>query len=567
MEEEQRKMGADRNTFYVTTPIYYASGDLHIGHAYSTVVADALARFNRLRGRRTFFLTGTDEHGQKVESKARAAGLEPQEYVDRIVERIIRLWDRLLISYDDFIRTTQPRHERVVQKVFERFLENGDIYRSEYQGWYCTPCETFWLERQLVDGRCPNPECRSEVRLLSEESYFFRLSKYQDRLLRYIEEHPDFIQPPSRRNEMVSFIRQGLEDVCVTRTTFRWGVPVPWDPRHVVYVWIDALLNYVSALGYLSDEPGGDERFRTFWPADVHILAKEILRFHAVIWPCLLMALDLPLPERVFGHGWLVLDGGKMSKSRGNVVDPNVLMDKYGVDAVRYFLLRDVPFGADGRYSELALVERLNVDLANDLGNLAHRTLTMVERYREGVVPAPVIEADDGTLARLLGEVVPQVERAMDDLRVPEALEAVWRLVSLGNHYIEDNAPWRLAKDESARARLDTVLYNLLETLRALGGLLLPFLPETPGRIWAQLGLDPAGLAGVRWGDIARWGQLPPGTRVARGAPLFPRVDVRSLGAPAQERPGEPAEEPVGESGTPGVAEAVAEDGVRGAGA
>jgi len=567
LEEEQRKMGADRNTFYVTTPIYYASGDLHIGHAYSTVVADALARFNRLRGRRTFFLTGTDEHGQKVESKARAAGLEPQEYVDRIVERIIRLWDRLLISYDDFIRTTQPRHERVVQKVFERFLENGDIYRSEYQGWYCTPCETFWLERQLVDGRCPNPECRSEVRLLSEESYFFRLSKYQDRLLRYIEEHPDFIQPPSRRNEMVSFIRQGLEDVCVTRTTFRWGVPVPWDPRHVVYVWIDALLNYVSALGYLSDEPGGDERFRTFWPADVHILAKEILRFHAVIWPCLLMALDLPLPERVFGHGWLVLDGGKMSKSRGNVVDPNVLMDKYGVDAVRYFLLRDVPFGADGRYSELALVERLNVDLANDLGNLAHRTLTMVERYREGVVPAPVIEADDGTLARLLGEVVPQVERAMDDLRVPEALEAVWRLVSLGNHYIEDNAPWRLAKDESARARLDTVLYNLLETLRALGGLLLPFLPETPGRIWAQLGLDPAGLAGVRWGDIARWGQLPPGTRVARGAPLFPRVDVRSLGAPAQERPGEPAEEPVGESGTPGVAEAVAEDGVRGAGA
>lgn len=527
-------MGSEKDTYYVTTPIYYASGDLHIGHAYSTVAADALARFNRQRGRRTHFLTGTDEHGQKIAGKARAAGLEPKDYVDQIVARIIRLWDRLRISYDDFIRTTEPRHERVVQKIFQRLYEQGDIYKSEYEGWYCTPCETFWLERQLVDGRCPNPECGGEVHLLKEESYFFRQSKYADRLLQYIDDHPDFIQPPSRRNEMISFIKQGLEDVCVTRTTFDWGVPIPFDPKHVAYVWIDALINYISALGYLSDEPGGDALFRTFWPADLHIVGKEIVRFHTVIWPILLMALGLPLPEKVFGHGWLVLDGGKMSKSKGNVVDPHALMDKYGVDAVRYFLLRDVPFGADGRYSEAALIERTNVDLANDLGNLLNRTLTMVEKYCDGVVPAPAAESDDRALADLLVRVVGDVEKAMDELQIPAALEAIWRLVGLGNHYIEDNAPWNLAKDPASRRRLDTVLYNLLEALRAAGALLVPFLPETPARIWTQLGLD-ADPAAVAWSGIARWGQLPPGTRVRKGAPLFPRIDPKvALGSQAE---------------------------------
>lgn len=527
-------MSLKTGTFYVTTPIYYASGDLHVGHAYSTVAADALARLSRLRGRKTRFLTGTDEHGQKIEGKARAAGKSPKEYVDGVVAGILRLWDRLEITYDDFIRTTEPRHERIVQKVFQRLYEQGDIYKAEYEGWYCTPCETFWLERQLVNGKCGNPECGGEVHLLKEESYFLRQSKYAERLLAYIDEHPGFIQPPSRRNEMVNFVKQGLEDICVTRTTFDWGVAIPFDPRHVAYVWIDALLNYITALGYLSDEPGGDALFREFWPADLHILGKEIMRFHSIIWPILLMALDLPLPGKVFGHGWLVLDEGKMSKSKGNVVDPHVLMEKYGVDAVRYFLLRDMPFGTDGRYSEAALVDRLNVDLANDLGNLLNRTLTMVEKYREGVVPAPVAAVDDRALERLLGEVLPSLETAMDELQIPAALEAIWRLVSLANHYIEDNAPWRLAKDPAEKGRLDTVLYNLLETLRAIGSLLVPFLPESPGRIWAQLGLegDPAKIV---WSEVTRWGQLLPGTTVRKGPPLFPRIDPKVALAPDEK--------------------------------
>jgi len=426
-------MSKNDRTYYITTPIYYANGRLHIGHAYSTVAADALARFNRFRGRRTYLLTGTDEHGNKNQEAARAAGVSPQEFVDEVVTHIVRLWERLEISYDDFIRTTEPRHKEVVQKIFERFYRQGDIYKSEYEGWYCTPCETFWPASKLVDGRCPNPDCGREVKRLKEESYFFRLSKYQDRLLEHIENNPDFIQPASRRNEMVSFIKQGLEDLCVSRTTFDWGIPVPFDPGHVVYVWVDALTNYISAIGYLSGDPEKEKLFHELWPADVHLVGKEIVRFHTIIWPILLMALDLPLPKRVFGHGWLVLEGGKMSKSKGNVIDPHVLMDKYGVDAVRYFLLREIPFGADGKYSEEALVKRTNVDLANDLGNLLNRTLTMVEKYCDSIVPTPVAQEDDDALSGLLPQVAADVEKAMDDLMIPAALEAIWRFVGRAN--------------------------------------------------------------------------------------------------------------------------------------
>jgi len=517
--------------FYITTPIYYANGDPHIGHAYSTIAADTLARFNRFRGRDTFFLTGMDEHGAKNENAARAAGISPQEFVDQVAERFLRLWRRLDIRFDDFIRTTEPRHKRVVQEVFRRFYEQGDIYKSEYEGWYCTPCETFWPETKLVEGKCP--DCEREVQRLKEESYFFRLSKYQDRLLAHIEAHPEFIQPESRRNEMVSFIKQGLEDLCVSRTTFHWGIPVPMDPRHVVYVWIDALTNYISAVGYLSGDPEEEKLFERYWPADVHLVGKEIVRFHTIIWPILLMALDVPLPETVFGHGWLIQESGKMSKSKGNVIDPHDLIDRYGADAVRYFLLREIPFGADGKYSEEAIINRTNVDLANDLGNLLHRTLSMLEKYRDGVVPRPSPQFDDGAPARLLGEVVPRVEKAMDSLEIPQALEAIWDLVNLGNHYIEDNAPWRLAKDPGQRARLDTVLYNLLETLRVLGGLLVPFLPETPRRIWRQLGLD-EDPARSTWSEVTHWGGLEPGTVTRKGEPIFPRLDPEEVLAAAR---------------------------------
>jgi len=515
-----------KETYYITTPIYYANGAPHIGHAYSTIAADTVARFYRFQGRDTFFLTGMDEHGAKNENAALQAGVSPQEFVDEVTERFLHLWRRLEIRHDDFIRTTEVRHKRVVQKVFQHFYDKGDIYRSEYEGWYCTPCETFWPETKLVDGRCP--DCEREVQRLREESYFFRLSNYQDRLLDYIEKHPGFIQPESRRNEMVSFIKQGLEDLCVSRTTFNWGIPVPFDPDHVVYVWIDALTNYISAIGYLSGDPEREELFRRCWPADVHLVGKEIMRFHTIIWPILLMALDLPLPERVFGHGWLIQESGKMSKSKGNVIDPHDLIDKYGVDAVRYFLLREIPFGADGRYSEEAIITRTNVDLANDLGNLLHRTLSMLDKYRDGVVPSPSAAVDDGELAGLLGEVVPRVEKAMDSLEIPAALEAIWDLVNLGNHYIEDNAPWRLAKDPEAKARLDTVLYNLLETLRVLGGLLVPFLPHTPRRIWTQLGLD-EDPGESSWAEVSRWGGLRPGTVTRRGDPIFPRIDPEEV--------------------------------------
>jgi methionyl-tRNA synthetase len=519
-------------TFYITTPIYYPSDRLHIGHAYTTVAADALARWHRKRGEDVFFLTGTDEHGQKIERRAREAGKDPQAFVDEIVAGIKELWRLLHISYDDFIRTTEPRHVRVVQAVFRRLEANGDLYLGRYEGWYCTPCETFWLESRLVDGRCP--DCGRPVERVAEESYFFRLSKYQDRLLRHIEEHPDFIQPVTRRNEMIAFIRQGLEDLSVSRASFRWGIPLPQDPRHVAYVWIDALTNYITAVGYESDP----EKFRRYWPADVHLVGKEIVRFHAVIWPILLMALDLPLPKRVFGHGWLLIGESKMSKSKGNVIDPAVLVARYGVDPIRYYLLREVPFGQDGSYTEDALVLRTNVDLANDLGNLLSRTTAMIERFASGVIPAP---NGPSYLRSTAEEAIAEMEAHLEALRIPDALAALWRLVDRANKLIEEKAPWELRRRQDPE--LGTVLYDLAEALRVVALALTPFLVEAPAKIWAQLGLD-GDVNAALWSDLA-WGGTAPGTRVRRGEPIFPRIAAdEGEAAHASGSPAEKAEVP-----------------------
>jgi len=514
-------------TFFITTPIYYPSADLHIGHAYTTVAADAIARFQRLQGRRVFFLTGTDEHGQKIERTARKAGKDPQAFVDEVVAGIRRLWERLDISNDDFIRTTEPRHERAVQALFQRLYDSGDIYKADYEGWYCTPCESFWLERQLVTGNCP--DCGRPVERVREESYFFRLSRYADRLLEHIDAHPDFIQPPSRRNEMVSFIKSGLDDLSVSRTTFAWGVPVPFDKRHIVYVWFDALINYITAAGY----PDG-AGLSALWPADVHLVGKEIVRFHSVIWPIMLFAAGLEIPRQVFGHGWLVLGGAKISKSRGNIIDPHVLMDRYGVDAVRYFLLREIPFGADGHYTEDALVARLNADLANDLGNLVYRTLNMVERFCGGRVPAPGDAAGcDGGLPDLAARAVREAGAAMGRLELSAAIESLWRLVARSNKFIDEMAPWALAK-AGDRARLGSVLYNLCECLRALAIALSPIMPRTAQKMWEQVGLD-GRVEERRWDDAAQWGLLPVGAATRRGAPLFPRVDLEAEAEAAAE--------------------------------
>ncbi|MHB8758440.1 MAG: methionine--tRNA ligase, partial [Bacillota bacterium] len=532
MKKEQTGNGK-RDSFYITTPIYYTNDNLHIGHTYTTVAADAIARFRRLQGLDTFFLTGTDEHGQKVQRRAEASGKDPKAFVDAIVVRIKDLWARLGISYDDFIRTTDPIHERVVQQIFEKIQAKGDIYKAEYEGWYCTGCEAFFTETQYKDqgGRCPDHDTPFER--LREESYFFRLGKYADRLLRHIEAHPDFIQPVSRRNEIVSFIRQGLEDLCVSRTTFSWGIPVPSDPRHIIYVWFDALSNYITAIGYLTDE----EKFRRYWPADVHLIGKEITRFHCIIWPIILMALDLPLPKKVFGHGWLQLESGKMSKSRGNVVDPLVLIDKYGVDAVRYYLLREVPFGADGYYTEDALVLRTNVDLANDLGNLLSRTTAMINQSFDGRIPEPgPAEAIDRELPDLAKSVLGEVETAFNDLEISQALAALWKLIDRSNKYIDETSPWALARDEKTRGRAGTVLYNLAETLRILGVALTPFLLEAPREIWKQLGLD-GDVTKSTWADAGEWGKLPPGTNVRRGAPLFPRIDTKAEAGKEEPKP------------------------------
>jgi methionyl-tRNA synthetase len=503
--------------YYVTTPIYYVNDVPHLGHAYTTLAADVLARHKKLKGYNVFLLTGTDEHGQKVEKAANAAGETPLELADRVVKRFQSLWEKLGISYNDFIRTTQERHKKGVSEIFERVMSQGDIYLGEYEDWYCTPCETFWTETQLIDFKCP--DCNRPTEKLKEESYFFRMSKYQEALLAHIEANPDFIQPKSRRNEILSFVKEGLRDLSVSRTSFTWGIPVPGNTDHVIYVWFDALTNYITALGY----PDQSDDFKTFWPADVHLIGKDILRFHAVYWPTFLMAAGLPLPKKIFAHGWWTVEGQKMSKSLQNVVEPNMLIDRYGVDAVRYFLLREVPFGLDGDFSHSAMVHRINSDLANDLGNLLNRSTAMINKYFTGIVQEPGELTETDLAYRAKTEALQgNMDACLEDLAFSKALQVIWEVISAGNKYIDETAPWTLAKDPEKRTRLATVMYYILESQRIVFHLLSPFMPETARKGLAYLGWEePITEEGIRWGG------LRPGTKVVKAEALFPRIEEK----------------------------------------
>ena len=510
-----------KQKYYITTPIYYPSGNWHLGHCYTTVICDAIARFRRMDGYDVFFLTGTDEHGVKIEKRAAENNTTPQAFVDKLVGDIKRLWEKLNISYDKFIRTTDDYHVKAVQKIFKQLYDQGDIYKAEYEGMYCTPCESFWTESQLVDGKCP--DCGRPVEKAKEESYFFRLSKYQDRLIELYKNNPSFISPKSRMNEMINnFIKPGLQDLCVSRTSFKWGIPVTFDDKHVIYVWIDALTNYITALGYGGDD---DSLFKKYWPADLHMVGKEIVRFHTIIWPALLMALGLELPKEVYGHGWLLIGGDKMSKSKGNVVDPFILSDRYGVDAVRYFLLREVPFGSDGVYTNEALITRTNADLANDLGNLVSRTTAMITQYFGGKVPAPTkAEEIDGELISMSVAALGKVRENVENLLIPESLSEIFRLIQRANKYIDETMPWALAKDPDKRERLATVLYNLAEVIRVSAVLISPFMPDTAQKIYDHLCL---GKLPSDFESVKTFGGLPVGGDVVKGEALFPRRDVK----------------------------------------